>query len=341
MKDSYIPFDNKLKKLLWQDIAFYKLDTSDIPTPDQQEGQSNLLMETHFKSKLLKYLNDKTGEKVLRLFLINPIQLSGDFFGFLFLESKHILPVQFYPSSPFLEGMKYILEEDKRDSQWLMSFADNEFSLRGVGGPIKMNNLIFDETGKYLHDSAPKKFNAAKIAREKATFLKKYAVTEIPDINAEEIKAAFENYLEVKHLKAIPPIDNNDIYNTFEMLSGYAFPAPLKQLFQWHNGIENTSFLTAHQMLKAWKSWKEIYDEWTLEELRGNTDPDGKKTLGMYTTPYWVPFFSTGDGNFIGLDLAPNKAGTPGQVIRFGADEYKIQCMQNDLASFLRYMADL
>lgn len=72
-----------------------------------------------------------------------------------------------------------------------------------------------------------------------------------------------------------------------------------------------------------------------LIELKGNSQPDGRKTLGIYTNPYWVPFLSTGGGNFIALDYAPGSQGTSGQIIAFGADEQKIRFIAINMADFL------
>lgn len=113
-------------------------------------------------------------------------------------------------------------------------------------------------------------------------------------------------------------------------------------MFTFHDGIENTDFLTAQQVLNEWKNWKEIYDsaDWMLIDLTGNNHPDGRKTIGMYTNPYWVPFLSTDSGNIIAIDYAPGSTGTSGQIIAFGADEIKTRFIAENLEDFLQQLID-
>lgn len=77
-----------------------------------------------------------------------------------------------------------------------------------------------------------------------------------------------------------------------------------------------------------------------LADLKGNSKPDGRKTIGVYTNPYWVPFINTSGGNFIAIDFAPGSKGTAGQIIAFGADEIKIRCLTNNLTDFITQIAD-
>ena len=90
--------------------------------------------------------------------------------------------------------------------------------------------------------------------------------------------------------------------------------------------------------LQEWKNWKQIYDDWPLEDLTGNNDSDANKTLGIYTNPYWIPFLHDGTGNFIAIDYAPNTAGQSGQIIAFGADEIKIRFIAKDMEDFLQQL---
>ncbi|HAI40881.1 MAG TPA: cell wall assembly/cell proliferation coordinating protein, partial [Maribacter sp.] len=65
------------------------------------------------------------------------------------------------------------------------------------------------------------------------------------------------------------------------------------------------------------------------------------KTLLMYTTPYWIPFFDLQNGNFLAFDFAPDTKGSAGQIIRFGADQ-EIGYIQADrLDLFLESLMDV
>ena len=98
--------------------------------------------------------------------------------------------------------------------------------------------------------------------------------------------------------------------------------------------------MTAEAMLNEWKQWNDIYEEWTQEDLLDTYSTNEGKVLLMYTTPYWIPFFDLGNGNFIGLDLAPAEKGTPGQIIRFGADQEIAYQQAESLDSFLKQLLE-
>jgi cell wall assembly regulator SMI1 len=48
----------------------------------------------------------------------------------------------------------------------------------------------------------------------------------------------------------------------------------------------------------------------------------------------WIPLFSDYGGNFIGIDLDPDKNGKKGQIINFGRDEENMFVLGNDLNDF-------
>lgn len=48
----------------------------------------------------------------------------------------------------------------------------------------------------------------------------------------------------------------------------------------------------------------------------------------------WLPVFSDYSGNFIGIDMDPDVAGTKGQVINFGRDEEDMVVLAENLESF-------
>lgn len=52
----------------------------------------------------------------------------------------------------------------------------------------------------------------------------------------------------------------------------------------------------------------------------------------------WVPLFSDLCGNYIGLDLDPDKSGVKGQVINFGRDEEDMVVLSNNLHEFFNFL---
>ena len=81
--------------------------------------------------------------------------------------------------------------------------------------------------------------------------------------------------------------------------------------------------------------WRQIFDEWTLADLTGNTLPQRGVTQGIYCCPRWIPFVDLVAGNALAIDLLPAKRGHVGQVIAFGADHDQILCVAPDLEAFL------
>jgi cell wall assembly regulator SMI1 len=53
-----------------------------------------------------------------------------------------------------------------------------------------------------------------------------------------------------------------------------------------------------------------------------------------YLNHKWIPVFSDYGGNFIGIDLDPDKKGKKGQIINFGRDEEKMFVIADDLEHF-------
>ena len=220
----------------------------------------------------------------------------------------------------------------------MLTLGKGEFSQKWVNSGMLVDERPFENTGAYLYKKAPKQYNGAKIAKEKQNYLKKYIDISGAKLNLVELQELFNTFITTKNLSINPPENKEQIYKEFESLANYKFPDELKALLSKSNGIESKSFLTAEQILAEWKNWKVIYDEpnWMLIDLTGNNQSDGRKTIGIYTNPYWVPFISTGDGNFIGIDYAPGSKGTSGQIIAFGVDENKIRFIAENMTDFLQ-----
>lgn len=330
----FLEYNNNLKKIQWNDIVFFPIESYAVSGKQLLEKPGNAEV-LQFRDNLIQVFSMQVEQKIERLFLVTPKEISGEYYGFLFLQNKQILPIKVIGSPLFYKWMEIVLRDDyeDKDMQSLLQFASNEYSIISIGGPIKINNRIFNETGKYLFDNAPKKYNEAKLAKEKANYMSKYYQPE-GDVDTTAIKTAFDQMMKQFNPAFAPPADNEEIYEEFEKTAGFAFPKALKELLKLHDGIEDIPFLIAEDILDEWRNWKTIYDDWTLEELKKSPDSE-KKVLGLYVTPYWVPFFDLEDGNFMAMDFAPDKNGTPGQIIAFGANNEKGEWIADNLAAFL------
>lgn len=351
-----IPFDGKLKKLQFDQITFYTVALKNLT---QQGDGSHASGKLNFRDELLECLSDELGEEVLKLLIVSPAKSDAPFEAFAYMKDRHIVALHWANEGLVAKGMHLVLnrwnegiEKSRKEGRFeqqpelnpnpqaLIFFSKGLFSIQSANSGMRFDERPYEDTGKFLHKHAPDKYNEAKIAREKRNYLKKYINTAGSAVDAERLKDLFLQFIAKRALEINPPIDNETIYQEFEELSGFSFPEELKVLLAVHNGVCNTGFLDANHILKEWKGWKAIYDEWQLQELKGNNYPDGRKTLGMYTTPYWVPFLSTGSGNFIGIDYVPGGQGKSGQIIAFGADENKIRWIAEDMSDFLQQFLD-
>ena len=345
-------YGNQLKNIDISDIEFNTLKLDEIPGSYNENFD-----EFDFRDTLLSQVSVILEAPILKMLIITPKEVSKPYDAFAYLSNKSIVPLRFQNTGNFKQGMDIIfksqhknLEEDKKNGlferqpelnqnpQFMLVIGKGQFSQKWVNSGMLIDERPYEKTGNYLYKNAPKQYNEAKIAAEKKKFINTYINTRGAHLDAENLKEEFKKYLAKHHLKPKPPVDNEAVYKEFESLAGYPFPVELKTLFKMHDGIDGTRFLNAQQVFTEWKNWKSIYDDpnWSLVDLKGNNETDSDKTLGIYTNPYWIPFISTGGGNFIAIDYAPGSKGTSGQIIAFGADADKIKWVAGSLGDFLK-----
>lgn len=364
-----IPYNNSLKKLEFKDIPLNTIALTKIPEPfytdyshhKTETARNHKSWDTFsFRDILLEELSKQLNSTVLKLIILSPKEKQLPYDLFAFLSNKEIIRLHSKNDENFRKWMAInfkdeyeSLEEYKRNGQFkiqpelnpnpyfMLTLGKGNFSVRSAHSEMLVDDKPYQNTGKYLYNKAPKQYNEAKIAREKQNYIKKYINTTLPDFEKEKLLDLWEQMVSIKITDSVKLVDYSKDYQEFKTLTGFDFPENLKVLYQIPNAyfeIQGLNLLTPKNIIREWKSWKEIYDDpnWMLIDLKGNNLPDGRKTLGMYTNPYWVPFMSTGGGNFVALDFAPVSKGTPGQVIAFGADEIKIRYLAENLTAFLQ-----
>ncbi len=366
-----IPYNNQLKKVELVDIIFNTIALKEIPEPyfkDNSNHKSTTARDYKsydkmgFRDSLLNHLSEKFEHTVLKLIIITPKDENLYYDAFVYLSDKSIIGMHVKDEGNFKLWMDIIFKdqyqklEKYKDNgqferqpelnpkpQFMLTLGKGLFSQKWVNSGMLIDQKPYENTGAYLYKNAPKQYNEAKIAKEKQNYIKKYINTTRPSIvDKALLKKLFQEFIKAKNIKPNSSKNNEKVYEEFENSAGYAFPEELKLLLTLHNGIENTGFLTAEQILDEWNNWKKIYDsvDWMLTDLTGNSYADGRKTIGMYTNPYWIPFLSTGSGNFIAIDYAPGNKGTSGQIIAFGADENKIRFIADNLEDFFQKLID-
>ncbi|MDA1478252.1 SMI1/KNR4 family protein [Bacillus changyiensis] len=155
----------------------------------------------------------------------------------------------------------------------------------------------------------------------------------------EELHQHFQPFLN-------PPATVNEIEEV-EKEMNITFPEDLRTLYLTHNGEKEMgpglffglSFLSLEEMVREWRTWKEIADDdWQDEVDAYSVPPVWIKE--KYANPNWIPISSDGGGNHIGIDLDPDKEGKVGQVINFGADEEVKYVIAYHLKDFLIHMTN-
>lgn len=142
-----------------------------------------------------------------------------------------------------------------------------------------------------------------------------------------------------KHTKVHPkdfaqlhPSATDADFAKFRAETNLEFPSALEPIYRMNNGqgegmglFFGLEFLSLDGIIKQWKSWAEIHAQeldGTLENMaQFSTSYPPKSIKIAYTNTKWLPFSYDYAGNYLGVDLDPDVAGTSGQIINFGRDE--------------------
>ncbi|MGO3707923.1 MAG: SMI1/KNR4 family protein [Mesonia hippocampi] len=329
-----IKYTENLSEMKWDDFSFSPIQVNTLPPLKDPDHYDNGFT---FRDSLIEAIEKHSEKEVFKLLFISPDNInSTKFYVIAFLEGKLILTVEIENTSLFNTWFN-TLNRDKDDTKKLTSkvysFGKNLFSSQPISNFKEA--YLYKETGAFIADFIPNEFIAEKLAKEKADFL-----TDFIQLNAKVdftgVKQSFEALMAEKGLEIIPPKNNEAIYAEFEQEAGFPFPSIIKDFLTLHNGVKNAAIMGAEKILKEWKEWKVIYDDWTQEELLDTYSTNQGKALLMYTTPYWIPFFDLQNGNFLAFDFAPNTKGASGQIIRYGADQEIGYIHATDLIAFLK-----
>ncbi|SLJ85647.1 SMI1/KNR4 family protein [Psychrobacter sp. DAB_AL43B] len=164
----------------------------------------------------------------------------------------------------------------------------------------------------------------------------------------------FENWL-AKHLPEVvkdlhPPATLEEV-QLLEKTIGRSLPEDFILLYQWHNGQMGNAatgpwygleFMPIKKIIKSIELEKQIMEELGEDELNSMSEwmkstPDGYVKKAN-SNPFWVPFAHDHGGNFLGIDLDPDKLGTIGQVINFGRDEERKIVASESVSDFLSWL---
>ncbi|KAH9063354.1 hypothetical protein EDB87DRAFT_1603243 [Lactarius vividus] len=122
-----------------------------------------------------------------------------------------------------------------------------------------------------------------------------------------------------------------------EMQFGFSLPQVIRESYLVVDGQEPESsagcsdglffglhFLPLDEVLDEWRFWREVDDDPNtgahpqLREVMQSVPPNWIRK--EYSQRGWIPLISDKTGNYVGVDLNPEKGGSVGQVIVFGRD---------------------
>ncbi|GLB35451.1 putative SMI1 / KNR4 family protein [Lyophyllum shimeji] len=122
-----------------------------------------------------------------------------------------------------------------------------------------------------------------------------------------------------------------------EMQFGFALPPAVRESYLCVDGQEAESaagcseglffglkLLPLEDVLQEWRFWREVDDDPTtgansqLREVMQSIPPGWVRK--EYSQRGWIPLIADKVGNYVGVDLNPDEAGSVGQVIVFGRD---------------------
>ena len=327
-----VSYTDNLKKKKWGDFHFDLIEINTLPI---FKNLSSFEAMDIFNEAIFKEIHNLTAKNTLKLLLTTPDMKSKKVYGIAFLNSKEILTIEI-KRTPLFEEWFSLISNDTSQPE-IYSCTNNSSSCRPIFSSEQ--DLTHRGTGKFICSEVPNSFIARELTKEKSDFLAPFIQLNAND-NFDLIEKNFKALVKQNNLTVCEPKNNNAIYAEFEKEAGFAFPAILKSFLTLHDGVENTAFMSAQSIIKEWRNWQYVYDEWTQEELFDADNENNTITLPMYVTPYWMPFFNLRNGNFIALDFVPNTEGTSGQVISFGADEqsaiYEAKALSEFLQGFIK-----
>lgn len=145
-----------------------------------------------------------------------------------------------------------------------------------------------------------------------------------------------------------PPASKDDIL-LLEARIGAKLPKEFHSIYNDHDGESSDSpgvaygmrLLPIQDIMQEMDSWDDIIKD-GLDDFNDECTSIPKNAIQcVYADSKWVPLFSDGSGNFIGLDFNPGIKGKIGQIINFGRDEEAKRVVSKTLQSLFTLMTAL
>ena len=296
-------------------------------------------------------LDDKTIATSLRLdFIRLPNKLET------YIGEKITFPVN--PTEGYVDGSIYLRDAHNPVDVTEIHFLEMENNKLQVELTI---NFVFDFEGIGFENETHKAKFVLKINVEEKEQIKNTTNTEnfevekkveifydfkidIATANIKELWTVWLAYFKEKinHSFESVPATDKEIEILEQAQNYFKLPADLHEIYKLSNGEEKLFFglnlLSNTEILQHHLFWE--------DNLKGQVP--GDNVSGTYTVkpeksirPEYVnlkrmPFANDGTLNFFNIDNDPGEAGTIGQIINSGRDEYDLVVMANNISEFIR-----
>jgi cell wall assembly regulator SMI1 len=147
-----------------------------------------------------------------------------------------------------------------------------------------------------------------------------------------------------------PPASDAGL-TALEKAVGVVLPEDFKASYRIHDGSHGwpapmigEPMLPLEDIARVWTEFKSFVKDWeAMLPIQASFKKGAIKEDAI--NPKWIPFLGPDEDNYVGLDFDPGPTGTKGQVINFGADEFKYDSKRFVFAPsfgvFLNFVADL
>ena len=296
-------------------------------------------------------LDDKTIATSLRLdFIKLPNKLET------YIGEKITFPVN--PTEGYIDGSIYLRDAHNPVDVTEIHFLEMENNTLLV--EITMN-FVFDFEGiGFENESLTAKFTLTTKTEE----LDKVGLVELLANNEAE-QEGYKNYdfkieiatANIKELwsawivyfkEEINPVFNA-VSATDEEINGlekgqnyFKLPADLQEIYRLSNGGEKLFFglnlLSTTEIFQHHLFWEDnLKGQVSGDNVSGNYTVKPEKSIKPeYVNLKRMPFANDGTLNFFNIDNDPGEAGTIGQIINSGRDEYDLVVMANNITEFVR-----
>jgi cell wall assembly regulator SMI1 len=123
-------------------------------------------------------------------------------------------------------------------------------------------------------------------------------------------------------------------------------PAAMRTTYGRHDGSEGNAppllgdwkLLPLAQVVKSWRSLKELADDGTFQDMSG--EPADPRVATDWWNPRWIPIAHNSSGDYRCVDLAPANGGVAGQIIGYWHADARREWLAADAEAWLAAFAD-